>query len=250
MTMKILHASHPFSPASTTATVDASADVAAQLAEIVHGHVVDLLTPRYGDGRTTDSPCDTTLQTLSRAAAERGVAALVVGHDGARELIDSRPGDGSGALGTLMSTCTAPLVIVPDVDDQTHPIRRVLIALDGDPRTSAALLPLVDAFRRAGRTVIAIHVLEPESAPPFHDHPGGFVDAFSEAFRSKHLHSEPATLTLRSGDPATRVVDVAEEVGADLVVLAWSQVLAAHRAAVVREVVSAGRTAVWLMPID
>ncbi len=54
---------------------------------------------------------------------------------------------------------------------------------------------------------------------------------------------------LRCGDPATRVLDAAEETSADLVALAWHQQLGAGRAEVVRRAVAEGRFPVLLVPV-
>ena len=63
------------------------------------------------------------------------------------------------------------------------------------------------------------------------------------------MQPERVRLELRVGAPEEHLLDVADQVGADLIVLGWRQDLAEGHAAVVREAVTRARVPVMLLPI-
>ncbi len=192
--------------------------------------------------RRLDGPVAATLRTVARAS---DVAALVVG---ARDLPHGRRPAGH-VTQELMTSLPGALVIVPPSAREARPIRRVLVALDGRPESAVALAPIIHAAAHADLEVIVVHVLDPQQAPPYADQPHHFSEAFAREFRARHVPSVNVAIELRAGDPPDRLLDAAKELDADLVALAWSQILTPDRAAVVQNAVADGELPVLLVPL-
>lgn len=234
------------------AVLDTAANVAAVLpsATVEALHIGPQSDP---DAAHAAAARDVPLRTLAGPVVDRlheacedpEIAALVVGAEGM--------GGGGTPAGhvtrTLMVSATRPLIVVPAGARPSRPIHRVLVALDEAAATNAALAPLLGAAQDAELDLVVLHVLDAERTPAFTDQPHHWAEAFAHEFRARHLGDQDMTLELRSGDPATRLLDVAAEQDADLVGLAWSQSLAPGRAAVVQAAVQAGDIPILLVPL-
>jgi hypothetical protein len=106
--------------------------------------------------------------------------------------------------------------------------------------------------REARIEVIALHVHQEKSLPAFTDQPQHEDRAWAEEFLARYCPSGLGTVRLdvRVGRCEELVPLVAEECGADLIALGWSQVLAEHRAPVVRATLARARVPVMLIPVQ
>jgi len=202
------------------------------------------------------------LTEVARPLLARGVTAeiqAVVGADPAREIrrlagtlaadailmaTHARRGLRRLALGSVAEAVTrrAPVPVVlygPDATGAPHGVRRILVPLDGSPRSGAAL-PRVEALAR--RRGAAVHLLHVAPHPPTGGYPApiagmpgpmggvpipaGALERSERDDRAELL--EPArarlaaagveaTVAVHRGDPAGEVLRAAE--GSDLVVL-------------------------------
>lgn len=186
------------------------------------------------------------VEQLTDWATFADVAALAVGvrHDVA-DGPDEPHGD---VLRELMTSLSAPLLIVPEHVPDEADISCVMVAVDSAPQAVAALEGTSAALADRAVRVVAVHVLEPETAPPFVDQPHHFASAFAEDLRARTAPGAEIDIALRAGEPPGRLLDAAQELGADLVVLAWNQDLGPGRAAVVRRLVAGGDIPVLLVP--
>lgn len=185
-------------------------------------------------------------ERLAEWATMADVAALAVGvrHDVA-DLPDEPHGD---VLRELMTSLPAPLLIVPERASAVPEIACVMVAVESGPHAVAAVQAAGGAIAARGVRVVAVHVLDAESAPPFVDQPHHFASAFAEELRARAAPGAEIDIALRAGEPPGRLLDAAQELGADLVVLAWNQDLGPGRAAVVRRLVAGGDIPVLLVP--
>jgi nucleotide-binding universal stress UspA family protein len=143
-----------------------------------------------------------------------------------------------------------PLLLVPQAMPRRPPgISRVLLPLDGSAESTAAVAHATDLLSRAGVELVVLHVFDEATVPRFWDQAAHSWRAWSEEFLSRHLRGSGARLTVRTGRPAERVVEAADEEGADVIVLGWSQQLAPGRARTVRAAVGDARVPVLLLPI-
>jgi nucleotide-binding universal stress UspA family protein len=193
--------------------------------------------------REVDDPA---VDSLIREAASENVVALVLG---ARGVPAGRHPAGHVALHVITSLAK-PLVIVPP---QALPVEvtRVLVPLDGTTATAAALRKAIDLACRSAVDVVVLHVHPEESLPLFEDQPQHEHPAWEAEFLARYCPSLPhgSRLEVRVGEPGEHVLDVAAEVGADLVALGWSRDLSRGRAAVVREVLARSPIPVLLVPV-
>ncbi|MTV25380.1 universal stress protein [Nitriliruptoraceae bacterium ZYF776] len=164
--------------------------------------------------------------TLAAVSAEPRVALGVVG-------AGDRPGRlGHVAAGVAEAT-PAPLLVVPvgaEVGGGRE-VRRALVALDGDPRSTAAVRDTADRLAARGVEVVLLHVFDPRRPPRF-DTGGHGLAAWREEFLRRH--GPASDVALRSGDPGTEVAASARQEDADLLVLSWEQQPRPGHAEVVR----------------
>ncbi|HEV2126331.1 MAG TPA: universal stress protein, partial [Chloroflexota bacterium] len=106
--------------------------------------------------------------------------------------------------------------------DQSFRLRRILVPLDLLP-AGEAKLPVAEAQARAfGAELILLHVLSQREASgdggvsPTEAHAHAFLDAVALRLRSDGISAQPL---IRVGPVAATVVDVARELGADLIVI-------------------------------
>lgn len=145
----------------------------------------------------------------------------------------------------VVEQATKPVVLVPP--GVRSRIERVLAPLDGSPEAAAAM---GDASRYASDDLLVLHVFEPQAVPRFWDQAAHAGTAWGEEFLARWCERSDARLALRDGIPADRVVEVARDEQADLIVLGWSRRLDRDRAATVRQTVAAAHVPVLLVPVD
>lgn len=145
-------------------------------------------------------------------------------------------------------TADGPLVLTPERCGVSK-IGRVLLPLDGTAEASA-VMPIVTKLLAAnGVEFVVLHVFDRTTVPPFWDHTEHAHRIWAEEFLQRHCPASGATLVVRSGEAGAHVADVADEVGADLIVLGWSQRLNPGRARVVRATVERAHVPVLLLPV-
>lgn len=182
---------------------------------------------------------------LGRAGHRPDVAALVLGARG----MPGGPSPAGHAALELVTSSDTPLVVVPPVLNGDR-MRRVLVALDGTPESSAAITRTLQAARDRAVEIVLLHVHEPAALPPFDDHPPHELEAWTHEFIARWCPGgRDARLEVRVGEPARRIVEVAQECKADLIVLSWSRSLAGGHGSVVREALERSEVPVLLVPI-
>ena len=188
-----------------------------------------------------------TVERLAEAAAADDVAALVVGARGTPA--GARP-VGSTAF-ELMTSLTKPLVVVPPDVARPAELRRVLVPLEGTISTALAPRRLIELASGADLDVVVLHVHDDSSLPAFTDQPQHEADAWAEEFLARYVPGSlgDVRLEVRVGRREEEILRAAEETGADLIALGWSQDLAPGRACVVRAVLERGRVPVLLVPV-
>lgn len=175
-----------------------------------------------------------------------GVVAVVLG---CRSL-EAGTAVGHVAL-SVIQAIDKPVLAVPPSTPQARRFERVLVPLDGTGATTSALRGvLAEVHRLDGPELVALHVFEPGSLPPFGDQLIHEVEAWSEEFLDRYapVRPEGMRLELRVGMPADVVRAIVEEIEADLVAVGWSQDLAPGRATVVRALLRSSGVPVLLLP--
>jgi nucleotide-binding universal stress UspA family protein len=131
-------------------------------------------------------------------------------------------------------------VIIVRPGQAPRPLARILVPLDGTPRTAAAMAPAGELARFAGATLDIVMVgpidrptasdveLGAMSTPQYIDQPQHEWAAFSREFTERFLgalgHCPPDVSTrffLRLGDPANEILRAARDLASDLIVLVW-----------------------------
>jgi Universal stress protein family len=188
-----------------------------------------------------------TVDALVAAGRDDAVVALVVG---ARRLPHSVRPIGTTALEVITSVLK-PVAVVPPEATPTPALARVLVPLEGTISTALAPRSIIALARDASIDVVVLHVHDAGSVPAFTDQPQHQAAAWRDEFLARYCPwgLDSVTLELRVGRSADQILAVADEVGADLIALGWSQDLVAGRAPVVREVLERGRTPALLIPV-
>jgi nucleotide-binding universal stress UspA family protein len=163
------------------------------------------------------------------AAAEREHAALLV--------VGSRGVGGNPALALgstslrILQTARLPVLVVPERrkgarEAEEIRLRHLLVGVDGSEPSLAALELAADVTEVLGGSLSVLHVFE--YVPPFPVEPAAEVEthtgeqalelleASACAIRRRGVGVQPV---IRSGDPARTLLDVADDVDADLVVV-------------------------------
>lgn len=144
-----------------------------------------------------------------------------------------------------------PVVVVPPAPAASRPLRRVLVPVDDDPATWAALRPLLARLiERSPAEIVALHVFEPDRIPPYSDHTGHEAEAWTTHFLDRCFPGadEKARVEVRIGLVPEAVPAVVAEVDPDLVVIAWHQDLTPGRALVVRTLLARAAVPLLLVP--
>jgi nucleotide-binding universal stress UspA family protein len=189
-----------------------------------------------------------TVDELRNAAHDEDIVAVVIGARGSTA--SSRP-VGDTAFQVIESV-DKPTVVVPPSATPAGPLRRVVVPLEGTVSTSLAPRRLIEIACAAELEVVVVHVLDEASLPLFTDQPQHEADAWAEEFLARYMPGRvgDVRLEVRVGRRDEEILRAAEEVGADLIALGWSQELAPGRAPVVREVLERGRIPVMLIPVQ
>src|SRR5262245_15888609 len=165
-------------------------------------------------------------------AAEREHAALVV--VGARG-VGSRPELALGSTSLrLLQGARVPTLVVPDTAASGTAVdrlrRRILVGVDRSPASLAALAVAVDLAQvlRASLTVLEAFEFEPPFPLARADQGTGRADrsgplpaaaVVEDLVRGIREDGVAVEVVIRSGDPATTVLEVADDIDADLVVV-------------------------------
>jgi nucleotide-binding universal stress UspA family protein len=189
---------------------------------------------------------DDVVPTLLAAGHAPDVVAMALG---ARAVGAGRRPAGHVAL-QLAVSLPKPLVVVSPDAKVTEALRRILVPLNGDQSTAAALSETMELASESALEVIVLHVHDYASLPRFTDQPQHEVEAWTWEFASRHCpHPEHVRLEVRIGVPGEHVLRVAEELGADMIALGWSQELSGGHAAVVRQALEQSPVPVLLIPV-
>jgi hypothetical protein len=148
----------------------------------------------------------------------------------------------------VMTQVDKPLMIVPPGEPVREKPRRALVPLDGTQAVSAAMRATIKAFKGAGLDVVVLHVFDQRTVPRFLDDPRD-LDLWGDEFLTRHMVGLRLRLEVRSGDPASAVVAMAETEDVDVIALGWRQDLSQERAGVIRRVLAEAGRPVLLVPI-
>lgn len=175
-------------------------------------------------------------------------APTIVGVCGCRaHRLGPRPG-GHTALEVLGRSPT-PIVVVPPEfggfpDDKP---RRVLAPLDGTERAAGIVRAWLDQLADAGSAVTVLHVLGPDTVPPFLDQPHHAIDAWQREFLARYANTG-FDIVLRVGEASAQVLDALAAEPHDLVAVGWSRDIGPGRAEVVRALLARSPVPVLLVP--
>lgn len=186
-----------------------------------------------------------------RLVAELRAPDVVAGVMGARS-VPGKPGVMGHVTEAVAVAAPVLLVIVPP--DVAAPWPRggrqvsILMPLDGEPRTSAAVMEVVDRLPPDDTDVTVLHVFDSDSLPPLASAPED-RRIVAEEFGLVHCGGVIDRIELRLGPPAGVILRVASELRSDLVLVAWGQDLGPGRAEVVRRLLE-DEFPVGLVPIE
>jgi len=147
----------------------------------------------------------------------------------------------------VLTHVTRPVVIVPPELNTSLGLERVLVPLEGDPSSSAAVLEHLRGLVGPGPELVVLHVFTDATLPAMVDREYD-LEIMGKEFLARHL-PHASRIVLRPGPTARRIVEVAGAEEADLVVLSWGQEGTGGRAAVVREVLGSCPLPVLLLPV-
>jgi nucleotide-binding universal stress UspA family protein len=187
------------------------------------------------------------IEQIAAATKDPDVAALVLGARGER----GGPEPAGHTALELITRVPKPVVVVPPHAHPPAQLARILVPLDGSRESSRALEDTIKLAQRRQLEILVLHVHSPTSVPAFSDHEPHATTAWDEEFLRRHLARphERVTLLRRLGVPADDVGTVAEQTGAELVVLAWSQRLGKGRARVVSKTLARSSVPLLLLPL-
>jgi nucleotide-binding universal stress UspA family protein len=157
-----------------------------------------------------------------------------------------------GGTATAVATrLLKPVIVVPPEALPPDRFRRVLVPLEASLSASLAPRTVLELAREAAVEVVALHVYEEDSLPPFTDQPQHEQTAWAREFLARYCPAglENIRLETRVGRSDELVPRVAEECGCDLVALGWAQELAPGRASVVRGTLERSHLPVLLVPV-
>jgi hypothetical protein len=192
---------------------------------------------REGTGAVVDA--------IAHAASAPDVRAVVVG---ARRAPDGAQPVGHVAF-ALLTRLAVPLLVVPPDTASPSVLRRVLVPLDGTMPTAERARAIVELATANGLDVVVIHVTDPARLPAFTDQPQHETNAFTDEFLARYAPAVGVNLELRVGPPDDEVLAATSSLHADLVALAWAQVLQPDRARVVRSLLARSHVPLLLLPL-
>ena len=184
-------------------------------------------------------------QMLVERARSEEVKAVVMGLR--RTLGGPRPA-GHVALGVI-ARVRKPVVVVPPLTSMTFQLRKVLVPVQGRP--AEALEDTMAIAKSADLETVILHVHDEWSVPSFEDQPHYDVEVWSEEFLARWVPGARAgtAIELRVGTPEEQILDVARDIGADMIAMGWSQNLSPGRATVVRWALEHTPIPLALMPL-
>ena len=188
------------------------------------------------------------VEEIVNAARDPDVAALVLGARGVHGGVQPA---GHTAL-EVITRVPKPVAVVPPHAHPPKRIDRILVPIEGTSASSRALDETIRLAHRRGLEILVLHVYSPATVPAFADHDPHATLAWEQEFLSRYISTphDRITLVRRLGVAAADVVAVADEIGPDLIVLAWGQDLTAGRARVVSATLAHTDTPVLLLPVQ
>lgn len=237
----------------TSAAARAVLDTAHELARVAGGQVdavhvrEDDETPRaMADWRgvtmrVLDPPVE---QALLEAAAHPEVVLVVIGARGTP--VGRRP-TGRTAL-RLVETLGKPVAVVPPEAVGPHPLRRMVVPLEGTESSSAPVVAALGRLVVAPVEVVVLHVFTEATQPRMMDRPVRDLEIIGAEFLARHLPGA-ARVEFGTGAVDRRIAEVCAAEEADLVVLSWAQETRGGRAGVVRGVLGQCHIPVLLLPL-
>ena len=148
----------------------------------------------------------------------------------------------------VLERARKPVAVVPANVAPSRELRRFLVPLEGSEASSRPILETLFPLLATEVEVVVLHVFTDTTLPRMLDRPERDLELLGREFLAHHC--PPATrVELLPGPVATRVSEVSEAHGADMVVLSWSQDSSEGRAQVVREVLGASALPVLLLPV-
>jgi nucleotide-binding universal stress UspA family protein len=129
-------------------------DVARNLREVLDG--LDASSLRIESGEV--------VQTIVAKSAEPDVIMVVLTTDGTA--IEQGSHLGSVAKGVIVGTTKPVLLVRPAASWKPRELRRLLLPVDGTPKTAAALKPAAELARRLGAALDLLHVAGPQAQAP------------------------------------------------------------------------------------
>lgn len=188
-----------------------------------------------------------TLSCLISASTPDDVHAIVVGSRGTP--MGAVPA-GHVAL-ELIQRLPKPVIVVPPETPRLERVHRVVIPLQGKPEAMELMKRAVELGSGADLEIHVVHVFEEDSLPGFSDQAQYEPGIWADEFLARHVPLAPpgVRLTLRVGVPADQVLDVSEEVDADLAVVAWAQDLSPGHSEIVGRLLEHGKLPVFLIPL-
>jgi nucleotide-binding universal stress UspA family protein len=149
---------------------------------------------------------------------------------------------------------TKPVLVVPPEPPSPSPPSAAgmpplgLVCLEATEDADRALGGALPLLAGRGAEIVALHVFDERTVPRFWDQPAHAAGPFGREFLSRHLRGATGRLELRTGSPAGRIIEVARDENAALVVLATGGGSRGLRAVVAREVLSRATVPVLLVP--
>ena len=184
---------------------------------------------------------------LIQAGSAADVVALVIGARGIA--VGPRP-LGATAL-AVATTLAKPVVVVPPDAEPRPAFKRVLVPLEGSESTSLAPRSLIELAPDQGLDVVALHILGPETIPPFVDQAQHEQTAWAREFLARYCPwgIDVVDFETRVGRREELIPEAAGECDCDLIALGWSQAFADGHAHVVRATLERSRLPVVLIPV-
>jgi nucleotide-binding universal stress UspA family protein len=160
----------------------------------------------------------------------------------------------------LRAGAEGPVLFVPKDAQVPDRLNQVLVPHDGTPATTLALDTASEMVAGSRFEVVVLHVPAPEfpvepgslPAPRLVDHVSYDLPEWREEFSRRFFHRSLGLLLrleVRVGPVAESILDAAQRLPADLLVLGWQGVMEEGRAATVRSVCAASPCPVLLVAV-
>ena len=199
-------------------------------------------------GATLESRAGDPADAILRAAEDNRARLIVL----CTHTAEARPERAIGrtALAVLRGAPCPVVLVNPQLPLDAWRLRRVLVPHEGSPSVSDALKPAAELVRKAGAELIVLQVANSMvgqesgsiSPPAYLDQPQHEWPAWTAEFLQRLCSICPVEdlhvrLLVRAGDPAKETLQVAGELSADLIFLAWKGHWAPARAKTFKAVV-------------